>query len=50
MLICRYFTNYGLSQKVTQTHAIKTRSLFNIDPAQVLGGRSKEYSETKVLG
>lgn len=42
---------YPVTLKQPILHVTKTRTLFGVDPTQFLGGdRSKEYSETKLLG
>ena len=48
-LLLRNFYPVTLKQPIL--HVTKTRTLFGVDPTQFLGGdRSKEYSETKLLG
>ena len=48
-LYFRYF--YRLALKQLTHHVISKRTLFGVDPTKILGGdRSKEYSETKVIG
>jgi len=45
----RYF--YRLALKQLTHHVISKRNIFGVDPTKILGGdRSKEYSETKVIG
>ena len=49
VLYFRYF--YRLALKQLTHHVISKRTLFGVDPTKILGGdRSKEYSETKVIG
>lgn len=54
ILIKPNYARYLYSMKLTQNNVspglVHHRTFFNIDPTQVLGSRSKEYSENKIIG